>query len=177
MRQVVRLLGNRYGAGLGVLVLIGLVVAVARGLGGPAEQTPLGTTAVSAPATTQRAEVPDDSVASVPPTASPSPRTVGPAPQAVAVSFAQAWIAHQGVTATQWHTAVARYATDDLSEKLRGVDPAQVPADRITGDPSVITQAGSYVDVRIPVDSGILDLRVITVSGRWLVDGVDWGRA
>ncbi|HEX6501246.1 MAG TPA: hypothetical protein VF054_19770 [Micromonosporaceae bacterium] len=176
MRQVVRLLGNRYAVGLGVLVVVALVVVVARGLGGPVEQTPLGTTAVTTPPTSHGTEQPDDSVVSVPGSGSPSPSANGVEPQVVAMAFARAWLAHQNVTAAQWHFRLARYATDDLSQKLRGVDPAQVPADRLTGDPEVVDRADSYAQVRIPVDSGVLDLRVVLVDGRWLVDGVDWDR-
>ncbi len=46
----------------------------------------------------------------------------------------------------------------------------------MTGDPGVVNQAESYVDIAIPLDAGTLTLTLKATDGRWLVDGVDWER-
>jgi hypothetical protein len=68
------------------------------------------------------------------------------------------------------------YSTGALAEKLTDVDPAGVPADRLTGEPAIIPQTESLVEVTIPVDTGRLRLQLVAPDGRWLVDGVDWER-
>jgi len=61
-------------------------------------------------------------------------------------------------------------------ERLKGVDPAGVPASRTTGDSTIVDQEPTYLEIAIPLDAGTLSLRVVPVDGRWLVDGVDWQR-
>jgi hypothetical protein len=67
--------------------------------------------------------------------------------------------------------------TPTLARELSGVDPAGVPASRVTGKPSLIPLGATVADVLIPVDSGTLRLRLVVLEDRWLVDGVDWKRA
>ena len=107
-----------------------------------------------------------------PPRTSPG----APAPVAVARSFATAWLDHRDVTAEQWHAGLRPLATTELAEKLTGVDPVAVPADRITGDPVVVPRNDSLVEVVIPVDSGELRLGLVALEGRWRIDTVDWQR-
>lgn len=119
----------------------------------------------------------DDGIASPEPPPAPRLRPGTPAPQLVAQAFATAWVKHRGISAEGWHSALLPYCTDDLAQKLSGVDPMIVPADRLAGEPVVIPYAAGIVDVSIPVDSGRLRLRLVAPDGRWLVDGVDWQRA
>jgi hypothetical protein len=69
-----------------------------------------------------------------------------------------------------------KYMTDRLAGELTGVDPAGVPASRVTGKVTLIDHATTFVDASIPVDSGIVTLRLLATAGTWLVDGVDWTR-
>ncbi len=44
----------------------------------------------------------------------------------MAVDFARAWLNHTNISATDWHTAVAKLRdTKSLADKLDGTDPAR----------------------------------------------------
>jgi hypothetical protein len=178
MRHVLRLLGNRYGIALTLVVVVAVVVVSAKLLGygssnantrSPDDTGPAVTTTVSAE--------PDDGLdepSGPPPGPSTSPGAAGP--ETVAVDFAKAWLNHTGISAANWHAALSRYATRTLADQLADTDPAGVPASRITGKPNVVNHTESLVDVAIPLDAGTVSLRVVATDGRWLVDGVDyWG--
>lgn len=169
-----RILRSRVGVALVLAVLVLGIVTGARVLSGPAETV---TTYLPAPPLVASPTPHEDGLLS--PNATVSPTLVPDAepPEAVASAFAAAWVDHEGVSAKEWHSRLARNATAGLARKLSGVDPAGVPADRITGRPAVIPHAATIVDVVIPVDSGRLRLRLIVVDDRWVVDGVDWERA
>jgi hypothetical protein len=179
MRQVLRLLGNRYGLALTLIVVIAVVVTSGKlfghGSSNANTQSPVATT--PAPTATVSPQ-PDDGLdeqSEAPPQPSTSPGAA--APETVAVDFAKAWLNHAGISAANWHAAVSRYATRTLTNKLADTDPAGVPASQITGKPDVVSHTESYVDVSIPLDAGTLSLRVVATDGRWLVDGVDWERS
>lgn len=182
MRRALQLLANgilrsRVGVAAVLAVIVLGIVGVARAL---SDRGDGGSTVNGAPSSlrvTVDATAGDDGIASPEPPPSPRLRPGSPAPQAVARTFATAWVKHRGVSAEGWHSALLPYSTDNLAQKLSGVDPVVVPADRLTGEPVVIPYAASIVDVAIPVDSGTLRLRLVAPDGRWLVDGVDWQRA
>jgi hypothetical protein len=180
MRQVLRLIGTRYGAALVLVLLIALVVGFGKLIGG-GRHTGYYPGQGAAPDSTVAATdspVPDDG--EIEPSSAPPPPSMSPgAPsaQAVAVQFARAWLHHTGVASTQWTQGFAKLSTKSLQERLNGVDPAGVPANQITGDATVIDQDESAVDIGIPMDGGTLALRLLITDGRWLVDGVDWQRA
>jgi hypothetical protein len=185
MRQVLRLIGNRYGAALVLVFLIVVVVGFGKLLGHgtrtgyqPGAGPPADTTTTAAAVSPGTA---DDDNNDIEPSQSPLPPPSvspgAPSAQTVALQFAHAWLHHTGVTSAQWTQGFARYATRSLQEKLSGVDPTGVPASRTTGDPTVVNQESSYVDISIPLDAGTLSLRLVLTNGRWLVDGVDWQRS
>jgi hypothetical protein len=179
MRQVLRLIGNRYGAALVLVFLIAVVIGFARLLGGAhptAGSYDPGPVAGATPEAST-SPVPDDGDIGI--TAPPLPPSTSPgaAPaQAVALQFAKAWLHHTGVSATEWYGGLSKYATKTLQEKLSGADPAGVPANQTTGDVSIVEQESSYMDVTVPLDAGTLALRLVVTDGHWLVDGVDWQR-
>lgn len=181
MRQVLRLLGNRYGAALVLVFLIAVVVGFGKLVGHVRPGSDTGQIApppVVATETTTSSPEPDDG--DVAPTGSPLAPSLSPgtAPaQTVAVNFTKAWLHHTGVSATQWFQGLSKYATKSLQDKLNGVDPAGVPANQTAGDPTVVDQESSYVDISIPLDAGTVTLRLVAANGRWLVDGVDWQRS
>lgn len=177
---VKRLLRSRAGVAIVLFAIVLLIVGVARGFSGNA--TDRGPTVVSGGTATPVGPSVDPSynydgpVSSLaPPTPSTSPG--GAKPEAVGYAFAAAWIDHQNVSAEAWLDRMLPHATESLAAKLGGVDPAGVPADRITGEPVVASYAESVVDVTLPVDSGTLRLTLVAPEGRWLVDSVDWERA
>jgi len=178
MRQVLRLIGNRYGAALLLVFVIAVVVGFGKLLGG-ADHAANTYDPGPATATTEvsTSPIPDDG--DIGTTSSPLPPSTSPGAtpaQAVALKFANAWLRHTGVSPTEWFTGLARYATKSLQDKLNGVDPADVPANQTTGDPTITDQESSYVLIAIPLDAGTLSLRLVVTGGHWLVDGVDWQR-
>lgn len=181
MLQVLRLIGNRYGAAVSILVVIAVVVAFGKLVGG-SRNTPLTGPAPpaaveTAPPGASTSPEPDDGLGpgqDAAPSASMSPGAAGA--QTVAVDFAKAWLNHHNISAGDWHKGIAKYSTKTLADRLDGVDPGSVPADQMTGAATVDDQESSYVDVAIPCDSGTLVLRVVVDHGHWLVDGVDWRR-
>lgn len=170
-----RVLRSRLGVALVLAVLILGIVGATRLIAGPGETRSLLPGGAVPPITTTDAEAGDDGLNEV---AEPTPWTSpgAPKPAEVARSFAEAWLRHDGVEARQWHDGLRPYATGTLLDKLAGVDPAGVPADRITGDLSVRPVNDSLVEVVIPVDSGVLRLGLLAEQGRWRVDTVDWQR-
>jgi hypothetical protein len=178
MRQVLRLLGSRYGLALVLVVVVLGIVGITRAIGGPYRSTSAYPDA--APSQRDVAASPtagDDSLVSPEAPAPPSTSPGAPEPQAVAASFVQAWLTHDGVTPEQWRAGFAKYATAGLRTKLKDTDPAGVPAQRSTGPVVLQNRAGTYVEATVPVDSGTVRLRLLGANGRWLVDGVDWERA
>jgi hypothetical protein len=118
---------------------------------------------------------PDDGVVSPLPTVSPSVAEGAAPPTQVAKAFAESWL-ERTRTAQNWLAALRPHSTKQLLEQLEGVDPASVPASRITGEVSLITLSESAVQVIVPLDSGQLRLRLVGPDGHWFVDGVDWDR-
>jgi len=172
-----RALRSRLGVAVALAVLVFGVVAVARIAAGPNAGSTGLTTDDPVPVTTVDPSVGDDGILSDETPPSPTAPANGPAPEAVAKGFATAWLAHEGVTAEQWRAGLRPYATEALLRKLDGVDPTEVPADRLTGEPVVVPQSEGLVEVRLPVDSGELRLELVTDDGgRWLTDAVDWER-
>jgi hypothetical protein len=113
------------------------------------------------------------------PEATPAPSTSRGAtpPVTLATDFVTAWLKHTNVTPQAWLAGMRKYITDNLAGELDGVDPAGVPASKVTGRPTLIDHDTGYVDATVPVDGGTVTLRLIATSGRWLVDGVDWDRS
>jgi hypothetical protein len=175
MRHVLRLLGSRYGIAVGLLVLIALVVGGGRLIRGGTAPSLLNTGSPAASPTAS--QLPDDGLTSPGPTPGPSTSAGAPGPVTIATDFATAWLNHTNVTADQWYKAVTRYATANLAGKLKQVDPAGVPADKIIGDVTLVYHDPSYVDAQVPADGGVMTLRMLATNGRWLVDGVDWQRS
>lgn len=173
MRELLRRIGPRSGISLGLIVIVLAIVAIGKLYGGSAH--PL---VVNGGASIDESAVatgpPDDGEPSPIGPAPPSTRPGGRSALTVATKFASAWLHHTGVTPAAWHAEVAKYATSALSDELDGVDPADVPADRVTGPFVEIDFDASYVQYRVPTDSGTLTLYLRASKGHWLVSGVDW---
>ncbi|GIF76595.1 hypothetical protein Asi02nite_61130 [Asanoa siamensis] len=165
---------------MALAIVVFAVVGVARAMSGPDDRStgsaqPFET---STPPESSGSIEGDDGV--VEPTAAtldpgPSLSPGARQPAAVAETFAKAWL-NRTAKADAWHAALAAHATATLETKLEGVDPVVVPAERLTGQATVVPQGTGLAEVSFPVDSGILVLRLVVEKGRWLVDGVDWER-
>src|SRR6266536_1536229 len=180
MRPVLRLLGTRYGMALLLALLVLGVVGITRAVAGsyratttapPIEPSQTSSAAAVDPPAGNDSLVTPDSPA--PPVTSPGAAP----PEKVAADFTRAWLTHEGVTAEQWRSSFATFATATLRDSLKDTDPAGVPAQRMTGPVVLQNRAETFVEASIPVDSGTVRLRMLADKGRWLVDGVDWERA
>lgn len=169
-----RLLRSRYGVALLLAAVVFGVVGVAqlvnpdgRGGGLPPD---LHTAVTADP------HAGDDGEVAAPPTPEPKTSPGAATPERGAELFAAAWIDHRDVDSAAWLARLRPYATPKLADKLTGVDPGRVPAERVTGVARLAVRAESYVEVTVPVDSGLLRLHLVGTDGRWLVDFVDWER-
>lgn len=174
-----RVLGTRYG----IALLLAAVVFGVIGLGqlvGPTDSTGGGLRPDGAGAGTGSVAVSpsagDDGERAPPPTPQPVTSPGAATPEQVAELFTAAWLDHRGVDPAGWLARLRPYATPALTEKLIGVDPAGVPAERVTGPVRLAARSESYGEVTVPVDSGLLRLLLVGTDGRWLVDTVDWER-
>jgi hypothetical protein len=178
LRRTLELLLNRafrsrWGIAVVLVVLVVGVVAVGRLFSAGTTRDPQLSTATAGPAISVDPAEQDSVISPAPP---PSPTTSpGTAePEAVAYAFASAWVDHRGVSADKWHSRLLPNATKALSDKLSGVDPRGVPADRVVGRPSLVPVGDGLADAVVTVDTGKLRLRLVAPDGHWLVDGVDW---
>jgi hypothetical protein len=161
---------------LGLAGVVAVIVALGKLLSDPA---PPANSSAHPPISGPSAIDPsagDDGLVHLDPTPSPVKASNGPQAISVATRFAQQWIKHDR-SAAAWLDALRPHSTEALVAELGGVDPAGVPADRITGPARLEALANSFVEVVIPIDAGLLRLRLVALQGRWLVDGVDWERA
>ncbi|MFK3981700.1 hypothetical protein ACI2K4_15135 [Micromonospora sp. NPDC050397] len=173
---VTGILRSRLGVALALAVVVLGVVGAARLVSGISGDDPGLSGAPVEPIATVDPTTGNDGVLAT--EAPPTPRTSpgAPAPEEVARKFATAWLAHDGVPAEQWFDRLRPFSTAGLAERLSGVDPAGVPADRLTGKLEIVTRSEELVEVNVPVDAGTLRLELVAPQGRWLVDAVDWER-
>lgn len=189
-------LRSRYTIAAGVVIVVAGTVGIARAVGGTRDYL---APPQSSWVTTPPSEPPLPDVTPASPTAqasaSPTPNgtdndgvipqtPVGPAvsagptgPSGVvdeASQFVGAWCAHSGATPDAWRAGLAPHATPALRDKLKDTDPERVPASHVTGQITMHDGGDSYVIAAVPVDTGLVTLRLLAVDGRWLVDGVGW---
>lgn len=154
------------------VLMLALLAVVGRATDGQASPRP-----AAAPATTS----PSASIQGTTP-ASPSPRPTtttgstsapsasGPVTKqsatAVASAFVRAW-SSDGPSRDAWYAAMERWASPELLRSLASTDPAQVPADRVTGDGRLISSAKSSATVLVPTDGGDVLVTLSASDGGW----------
>ncbi|MEV6306289.1 hypothetical protein AB0M02_43245 [Actinoplanes sp. NPDC051861] len=116
----------------------------------------------------------DDSIISPEPPPTPKTSPGRAEPEQVAYAFASAWVDHVDITSKKWLDRLLPNTTEQLSDQLRGVDPAGVPANRVIGKPELVAINDSMVNAIVTMDAGKLSLRLVAPEGTWLVDGIDW---
>jgi hypothetical protein len=174
-RSLTGLFRSRWGVALVIAILVLAIVGLGRIFSDGSTATPL--TERASPAATVSIDPSHDDdgvVVDDDPPPSPTARPGTAEPEAVAYAFAAAWVDHKNISAKNWHNGLVPNATEDLSDELNGVDPADVPADRVIGRPALVPIGDGLVNAVVTVDSGELTLRLVAPDGRWLVDGVDW---
>ncbi|MEU8084216.1 hypothetical protein AB0B57_11440 [Micromonospora sp. NPDC049101] len=165
---------------LGIALAIGLVVVGvlggARLISHPVDSADGLSSRPDGPITTVDPTTGDDGLlnsgALPSPVTSPGART----PEQTADRFAAAWLGRPGMTADQWQAGLQPLSTPALREKLTGAEPESVPAEKVTGPPTMQERTETFVEMLLPLDSGRLRLELVTSDGGWLVDALDWER-
>jgi hypothetical protein len=104
------------------------------------------------------------------------PTSAAPNPDALNVSklWAQAWANHPaGITNAQWLEGLRPYTLEEFLPRMSTVDPANIPATRVTGDPVATTSYTSSVQVEIPTDGPKLSITVTATATGWRVSDYD----
>jgi hypothetical protein len=180
MRQILRLIGNRYGAATVIVLVVVAVLVVGKIAGVVGNGSDLGGGQDPGTSITTGSPEPDDGMAGnegsepASPEPPPSPSAGAAGADVVATNFAKAWLHHSGVSAADWHKAVAPYTTKTLADRLDGVDPGSVPANQVTGAATVTATLPTYLEMAVPTDAGTLILHMVVLGGHWLVDTIDW---
>jgi hypothetical protein len=106
-------------------------------------------------------------------TSAPSaPKTAPPDPDAldVADSWAKAWVTHPvGVTAEKWLGELRPFTTEEQLTEMATVEPGNITATEVTGEPEVVESFTSSVRVEVPTDDGNLLITVIDTPDGWRV--------
>ncbi|MEJ2869731.1 hypothetical protein WCD74_18330 [Actinomycetospora sp. OC33-EN08] len=131
---------------------------------GPVPEAPTVTVGPSAP--------------QAPPELTPTTLPLAAAPQAalgVAQRWTAAWVDHPaGTSGRDWSERLRPYTTDEYLPTLADVDPANVPATRVTGPPRAVEVRPDSVRVEVPTDTLTLQLLLVQVGpGDWRVSGYD----
>jgi hypothetical protein len=188
-RSLLGRLSTTQAISLGLIAIVGIIIVIARILphssddslvrdGGPSI---VGTSASGLPAG-------GDALPTALPTAPPSgpllyspvppvTKKGSPTPQSVAKSFGKAWLHHDGVTPAAWLQGVSAYTTSALATQLASTNPANVPANEVTGAVTIVDDAADACGANVPTDTGTLVLTMQRVANRWLVSAVDWNRS
>lgn len=161
-----------------VVLTLALLAVVGRATDGQASPLP-----ATAPTTLTTTTITSGPPSSAPTTASPvrtqtatattrMQPSSGAAPAdsatAVATAFVRAWSSNFA-SKDGWHAAMKPWATPELLQSLASTDPAQVPADRVTGDAKLVSSTKSSATVRVPTDGGDVLVTVSAAGRGWKV--------
>lgn len=92
----------------------------------------------------------------------------------VVTRWAAAWVRPPtGTTAARWLEGLEPYTTDEYLGVLSGVDPANVPATRLTGPVRAVRVAPRSVQARVPTDALTLIVTAVSTDAGWRVSGYD----
>ncbi|MGH3624338.1 MAG: hypothetical protein ACRDQ5_21555 [Sciscionella sp.] len=103
-----------------------------------------------------------------------TPSSAPPAPEAlqVAGNWAEAWVNHpNGISNEKWLDGLRPYTTEEYLPVMRSVDPANVPASKVTGAARATSSYTSSAEIVVPTDGGELRLSVIRTPQGWRVAG------
>ncbi|MFJ3630458.1 hypothetical protein ACIPQ3_30640 [Streptomyces albidoflavus] len=124
---------------------------------------------------------------STPPSTAPAPApadvdTADPA--AVASTFVDAWAAGRSLSDpadpdqwAKWYARAGQHCTDRCGATLASVDPARVPATRVTGDARVTYDRDTRHEVAVPTDAGDVSVRLVrdAPTDPWTVESWEQG--
>ncbi|TWF77673.1 hypothetical protein FHX44_113587 [Pseudonocardia hierapolitana] len=162
-----------------IAVAVGATFAIAalgpgRAASGPADASGGLTSDGRAPAA---ARTPTPTMLPPVPELTPSQLPLSAAPRAaveVAARWAGAWVRPRaGTTAQEWLDGLRSTTTDEYLGVLSGVDPENIPATRVTGEPRPVRVAARSVQVEVPTDRLKLLVLVVRTEDGWRVAGYD----
>ena len=174
---------------LAVVVFVVAVLVIALGIlvpqltggnkpGGPAAAASSGSenpaTAPSTPGTTNTPGV-TGSASDLPTriTSGPSaPTSAPPDPAAldVADSWGRAWVDHpDGISNEDWLADLRPFTTEEQLTEMATVEPGNIGATEVTGEPKAVESFTSSVKVELPTDDGDLLITVIDTPDGWRV--------
>jgi hypothetical protein len=160
-------------------VTIGIGMLVGPGTGGLGALPPIGAGPSVGPASGSGTTTsgPTGTAAGVVPTSAPSPLPLSAAPAealAAAERWARAWVRpEEGTSSAQWLAGLRPITTEEYLGVLSGVDPQNIPATRVTGEPEAVRVAERSVQVEIPTDALTLRVLVVDTEAGWRVAGYD----
>lgn len=101
-----------------------------------------------------------------------TPKSAPPAPAAltVAESWGRAWVNHPaGVTNEKWLDGLRPFTTEEQLTEMTTVEPANIAATKLTGEPTTVESFTSSIKVKLSTDSGDLLITVIETPDGWRV--------
>ena len=107
----------------------------------------------------------------------PTTLPVSAAPAAalqVASRWARAWVRPPGgTTSAKWLDGLRTTTTDEYLGVLVGVDPANIPATKVTGAAKAVSVSPRSLRVQVPTDALTLVITVVDTDAGWRVSGYD----
>ncbi|GAA0895175.1 hypothetical protein [Pseudonocardia zijingensis] len=92
----------------------------------------------------------------------------------VAARWAAAWVRPRvDTTAEEWLEGLRSTTTDEYLGVLARVDPGNIPATRVIGEPRPVRVAPRSVQVEVPTDALKLLVLVVRTEDGWRVNGYD----
>jgi hypothetical protein len=161
-----------------IVITVGILVPQLTGGNKPgagaAAESSGTTTAPSTPGTTNTPGV-TGSTSALPtritePPSAPTSAPPDPAALDVADSWGKAWVNHpEGVTTEEWLADLRPFTTEEQLTEMATVEPGNIGATEVTGDPEVVESFTSSVKVELPTDDGKLLITVIDTPDGWRV--------
>ncbi|MFY1681654.1 hypothetical protein ACN265_09020 [Micromonospora sp. WMMD730] len=96
------------------------------------------------------------------------PAGADPEAVAAAVGFVARWARPQ-LDASRWLAALHPRAVPEYAALLATVDPANVPATKVTGRGQVVAATPTHASVDVPTDTEVLRVICVRDGRRWLV--------
>ncbi|MBA0127932.1 hypothetical protein H0B56_20490 [Haloechinothrix sp. YIM 98757] len=103
-----------------------------------------------------------------------TPTSAAPNPEAldVAGSWARAWVDHSG-SDEDWLEGLRPYTTKEYLPVMESVDPDNIGAEEVTGEPEAVNSYTSSVEADVPTDGPTLRITVTDTEDGWRVTRYD----
>lgn len=161
---------------LTVVAVAAVLVAIIQGLSAMSGDSSAPEPRQAAPAPPSSTVAPPTSVAP----ASPAPPVIpmdgpaDPAALAVAEQFVTRWAHHPPEMSSQaWADQLRPLMMPETATQLSTVDPARIPATRVTGPAQGVMATRTVVQADVPTDGPVVRVVVLLREGTWTVRSYD----